>query len=341
MAKKPTYEELEQRVKELEKETFDRKQAEGLVRKREQKLEELLSVSLVVIYRCEPKDNFPATFITENVRNQLGYEPHEFTERSDFWSSHIHPDDAPRILSNLTNLFERGYHTHEYRFLHKDGTYRWMYDESRLIYDVDGKPTDIVGNWMDITDRKQAEEALRESEEKYRLLTEQNLLGVIIIQDGFVKYVNKAASELTEYSIKEALNWEINEFGRLFHPDDLEFVMEQAQKKQEGAKNVVTRYSYRIITKSGKVKWVDQYSKTIIFEGKTADLITIIDITERKRAEDGLRESKEKYRQLSDSLPQIVFETDEKGNLTFTNRMAFDILGYTRERAECTSDVNT
>jgi len=132
--------------------------------------------------------------------------------------------------------------------------------------------------------------ALRESEEKYRLLTEQNLLGVIIIQDGFVKYVNKAASELTEYSIKEALDWEINEFGRLFHPDDLEFVMEQAQKKQKGAKNVVPRYSYRIITKSGKVKWVDQYSKTIIFEGKTADLITIIDITDRKQSEVVLRE---------------------------------------------------
>jgi len=52
-----------------------------------------------------------------------------------------------------------------------------------------------------------------------------------------------------------------NEFGKLFHSDDLEFVMEQAQKKQKGAKDVVTHYSYRIITKSGEVKWVDQYSK--------------------------------------------------------------------------------
>ena len=168
MVKKPIYEELEERVRELEKENIDLKQSERLLRERDQKLKELLSVSPVTIYRCEPKDNFPATFITENVRNQLGYEPYEFTGEADFWASHIHPDDAPHILSNLTSLFEKGYHTHEYRFLHKDGTYRWMYDELRLIYDVDGKPKDIVGNLMDITERKRLKEALRDSRNMLR-----------------------------------------------------------------------------------------------------------------------------------------------------------------------------
>ena len=142
----------------------------------------------------------------------------------------------------------------------------------------------------DITDRLKAEDALRESEEKFRLLTEQNLLGIIIIQDGFVKYVNKTASGITEYSIEEVLDWKPNEFGKLFHPDDLGFVMEQAQKKQEGAKDVVTHYSYRMLTKSREVRWIDQYSKTISFAGKTADLITIIDITESKQAKEALQQ---------------------------------------------------
>ena len=174
--------------------------------------------------------------------------------------------------------------------------------------------------FTDITERKQAEEALRESEEKFRLLTEQNLIGVIIIQDGFVKYVNNAASELTEYSIEEAFDWKPNEFGKLFHPDNLKFVMEQAQKKQEGAKDVVTHYSYRLITKSGKIKWVDQYSKTINFKGKTADLITIIDITDRKQAENALRESEERYRALFEDNPVETIVVDKDSRITMYNK---------------------
>ncbi|MBT3386426.1 MAG: PAS domain S-box protein [Desulfobacula sp.] len=155
----------------------------------------------------------------------------------------------------------------------------------------------------DITERKQMEALLKESEEKFRLMTEQNLLGVIILQDGFVQYVNQAAAILTEYSVQEALNWELNGFARLFHPDDLKFVMQQAQKKQEGAKDVVTHYSYRIITKSGKVKWLDQYSKTIVFEGENADLITIVDITERKDTEEALQKA---YHDLKNVQAQLV-----------------------------------
>jgi len=186
--------------------------------------------------------------------------------------------------------------------------------------------------------RKQAKEALRESEEMFRLFTEQNMMGVIIIQDGLVKYVNQATSEITEYSIGEALDWKPNEFGKLFHPDDLEFVMEQAQKKQEGAKDVVTHYSYRLITKSGEVKWIDQYSKTITFEGKNADLITIIDITERKQVEEALRESEEKYRSLVTNIPGITWTTDHDFNTVFVSPNIQKELGYTPEEVYKSGD---
>jgi PAS domain S-box-containing protein len=175
---------------------------------------------------------------------------------------------------------------------HPDGQIRTqMTTKFRVL--KDDEPAYLGGIGLDITDHKLAEEALRESEEKFRLLTEQSLLGIVIIQDGLVKYVNEAASGIAEYSIEEVLDWKPNEFGKLFYPDDLEFVMEQAQKKQEGTEDVVTHYSYRMLTKSGKVKWVDQYSKTITFVGKTADLITIIDITESKLAEDRIKASLE------------------------------------------------
>jgi len=107
--------------------------------------------------------------------------------------------------------------------------------------------------------------------------------------------------------------------------------MEQGRKKAAGIRDgVVTRYSYRGVTKSGQARWIDQYSKTITYRGKPADLMTLIDIHDQKLAQETLRQSEKKYRELADSLPQVVFETDEKGNITFANRIAFDLFGYTR-----------
>jgi len=170
---------------------------------------------------------------------------------------------------------------------------------------------------VNIAIRRRAEEELRESEEKFRLLTEQNLLGIVILQDGLVRYVNKAASEITEYSIEEALEWKVDEFAKLFHPDDLEFVMKQAQKKQTGDKDITIHYSYRIITKSENVKWVDQYSKTITFAGKNANLITIIDITERKKTEEARLKSEAHFRKVIENIFKFVPE----GLLAFTDRL--------------------
>ncbi|NIO09334.1 MAG: PAS domain-containing protein, partial [Deltaproteobacteria bacterium] len=77
---------------------------------------------------------------------------------------------------------------------------------------------------------------------------------------------NQAIEEILEYTMDEMLRWEPDEFAKAIHPDDRSFAMEQAQKKQRGERDVVVNYSYRIITKDGKPKWIDQYSKTVFYE---------------------------------------------------------------------------
>ncbi|MEW5948750.1 MAG: PAS domain-containing protein [Thermodesulfobacteriota bacterium] len=133
------------------------------------RLQYLLTSTPAVIYTCKPTGDYPATFMSENIEDQLGYKPQEFTEDSEFWAGHIHPEDAPRVFSDLHLLFESGHHTHEYRFRHKDGSYRWMHDELRLICDPEGRPLEIVGYWIDINRRKQAEKELRKSEETLKM----------------------------------------------------------------------------------------------------------------------------------------------------------------------------
>ncbi|MBW2645876.1 MAG: response regulator, partial [Deltaproteobacteria bacterium] len=95
---------------------------------------------------------------------QLGYDAQEFLGNPELWINKIHPEDAPRIVENLSSLFEKGHHAHEYRFQHKDGTYRWMRDELKLVCDKDGKPAEIIGYWVDITRQRQLEEELQRAQ---------------------------------------------------------------------------------------------------------------------------------------------------------------------------------
>lgn len=138
----------------------ERQQAEEAIVKTKARLEYLLTSSPAVIYSCKPSGDYGATFISENVTSQLGYEPREFTENSGFWAAHIHPEDAPRVFAEMPRLFEKGFHTHEYRFRTGDGSYQWMHDELKLVLDESGEPLEIVGSWMDIDDRKQKEEEI-------------------------------------------------------------------------------------------------------------------------------------------------------------------------------------
>jgi len=139
------------------KDISEHKKIEEELTNAKQNLDEILKESITVVYRCEPSGDYPATFISENIKRQLGYEPEQFTKEPGFWANHIHPDDRNHVFSNLGMLFENGYHSHEYRFLNGHGDYVWVHDELRLIKGDNGQVKDIIGNWVDITEHKQAE----------------------------------------------------------------------------------------------------------------------------------------------------------------------------------------
>ncbi len=143
----------------------------------------------------------------------------------------------------------------------------------------------------DITDRQQAQEALFESEEMFRLLSEQSLMSVAILQDGVYKYANQAMADLVECSLHEILNWQPEEFLKRAHPEDRPLVMEQARLKQSGDPRQKTSYEFRVLAESGVTKWVEIYSKTVQFKGRNANLLTMIDVSGRKQAEAHLRQS--------------------------------------------------
>ncbi|MFX1500142.1 MAG: PAS domain S-box protein [Promethearchaeota archaeon] len=158
------------------------------------------------------------------------------------------------------------------------------------IKDEKGENIQIVAVLTDITEQKKARKKIQESEEKFRSFAEQSLLGMYIFQDNKIKYVNKAFVDIFGYTIEEVIDWELADISKTIHPDDREFALNQLIKKQRGDKDVIENYQYRGITKSSEIKWVEVFSKTINYEGKPADFITIIDIAEKKEAEEKLIE---------------------------------------------------
>ena len=118
------------------------------------RLAQLLASSPAVIYSYKATGDFAPTFVSQNIRDWLGYEPAEYLENPDFWRRCVHPDDLAAVEAESVRLFKKGRHTVEYRFLKKDGAYCWVNDAQRLIRDGNGQPAEVVGSWSDVSERK-------------------------------------------------------------------------------------------------------------------------------------------------------------------------------------------
>jgi two-component system, NtrC family, sensor kinase len=132
----------------------------------------LLSSSPAVLYSFKATGDYAATLASENFTAQFGYAEEEFLENPGFWINHVHPDDRERILP-LSCLLEKGYGIHEYRFRHKSGTYRWIQDELKVLWDEAGNPENIIGSWLDITECKQMEQTLTQLNEQLETRVEE------------------------------------------------------------------------------------------------------------------------------------------------------------------------
>ncbi|KAA0124710.1 hybrid sensor histidine kinase/response regulator [Methylobacterium sp. P1-11] len=137
------------------------KRAEQVLKATQGRLTYLLTASPSMICSFEVGGRNAPTFISENVRDLLGYEPSDYLAGPEFWLERLHPEDQERVLAEFPHLLAQGHNVIEYRFLHANGRYRWVRDEQRLLRDSNGQPVEVVESWSDITERKEAELALQ------------------------------------------------------------------------------------------------------------------------------------------------------------------------------------
>jgi PAS domain S-box-containing protein/putative nucleotidyltransferase with HDIG domain len=193
----------------------------------------------------------------------------------------------------------------------------------------------------EIAERKRVEEALQDSEEKYRILVENSRQGIMVLQDGRLQFANPRVVQHSGYSLTELMS---RPFLELVHPEDRVMVAERYEKRLKGEATPEV-YEFRFIDKQNQVQWVEVNSVRITWNGRPATLSFLSDINERKRTEQTLRESESKYRSLvNQSLHGIVISQGVPPRFVFANPAMAEILGYSREElmslpAEKTRDL--
>ena len=233
------------------------------------------------------------------------------------------------MTNNLKKAKETGaIITQEASVLDIEGNKLWYHSTIVPVNDDEGKLNYMLVVSLDTTERKRAEEALREGEEKFRSFAEQSLVGIYLISDGLFKYVNPKFAEMFGYSGDECLD--NMHFPQLVHPEDLATVEKQVGKRLSGETKAV-RYSFRGIKKSGETIHVEIFGSSMLLKGKIVITGTMLDITERKRAEEALREGEEKFRSLITNIPDVTWTTDYEGKTSFISPNIEKEYGYTPE----------
>lgn len=278
-------------VSTIQRDISARKHLELQLQSLSQRLEFLLSTSPAVIFSFQPQFGDRITYISSNVTQVLGYPPHHFKRNPHFWQERVHPEDLHSVLEIFHQAIESGYGAYEYRFLHADGTYRWLHEAIRSVRDDLEQPLEIVGYLVDIGDRKQTELELLRSRDLREAVFNGSTDALFLVDPISLLTMdcNERAVELFEAENREALIQ--IEGHRLqkqpFTPEELEQINQDLQT--QGFWHLEVEY----LTKKGNSFWGSLAAKPIQVGEQTLQLVRVSDISDRKCAELALQQAKE------------------------------------------------
>ncbi len=260
--------------------TADLSKDEKIVRER-RRLAFLLSATSAVKYTCEVRPPYGATFVSDNLTTLFGHDPDAFVADPDFWASHIHPDERERVLAGVAKIFTDGKLSHEYRFLHGDGTYRWVHDDVSLVRGEAGEPSEMVGVFYDITARKETERARAQLERSFHALIDVLPVGVLIHRDRHVVFANRAIRALLR---READKDILGLSALALIPDAARQVVEERLRLLEAAPELTLNASIEteFLRLDGTRILAEVEAMKLDFDGAPAVLVLARDLSERR-----------------------------------------------------------
>ncbi len=292
-----------------------------------------------ITYMESAQNSGQLLYISPQVESMMGYPPSEW--RYERWVASIHPDDREAVLAEDARTNETGDpFSVEYRMQAKDGHVVWVRDEAVLLRDDQGVPLYWQGVRLDITARHEAEEQLREAEERYRQLVEQ--MPAITYLDEFREdhrswiwpnaYISPQVERILGYSPEE---WhaEPELWETLVHPEDL--TRAKAADEHHHRTGEPLDIELRVFTKSGELRWIRDQSVLVRDADGTPRWCQGIlsDVTEAKRAGQALHEAEARYRSLIETIPAATYidTVDVRSQAVYMSPQVEKIYGYTPE----------
>ncbi len=273
-----------ERTKALEKELAEHKHTEDALRKSEQTISNLISNLPGFVYQCKNDKNRTMVYLSNGCLSITGYSPAELlNNKLRPYNDVIHSDYRDLLWDKWQHCLSLKTPLEEvYQITHKGGAIRWVWERGQGVFSDKNELLYLEGFIQDITSSKNAEEALKESEDKFRTLAESAPFAIMIYQDDYWVYINQAGEKICGYTNEEISKMHFWDFIE----DDFKEIVKQKGKRRQKGKEEDASYEFKIITKENLQKWVFITSSSIIYRGRPAGILSLADITERKYADE-------------------------------------------------------
>jgi PAS domain S-box-containing protein len=321
---------LDEAIERVLEELSERKRAEVALRASEERLNYALTGTNDGLWDWNVQTD--EAYFSLRWQAMIGYAEDELPNMYEAWESRLHPEDKPRVLSALQEHFDNGSHIYapEFRMMTKAGEWIWIQARGRVVErDHQGRPWRMVGTHTDITERKRAEEALRESEERFRGLSEAAFEGILIHDRGVIIDANQALADLFGFDGPEDLIGKNGLEVLPFTAESLELIRTNMRFGSTEPLDI------RVMKSDGSTFSAETQGRDITLSGRKLRVVTMRDITERKKAEEALRESEELYRTLAHNFPNgtvALFDRDLR--YTLVDGTGLITFGTSKERLE-------
>lgn len=266
---------------------------------------------------------------SKGIYRIFGLDPTKFKGTYEAFLDAVHEEDREFVKKAVDEaLYKKKPYDIEHRIVLPSKEVKVVREKAEVIFSGDGKPVRMYGTVLDITERKKAEEKVKESEENFRAISENANDGLLILSGKQnLVFANKKLSEMLGHTIPELLKMQIK---HIVAPDELKKVQERYKKRISG-EVVIPQYEVNLVKEDGGIFPVEISASKTLWKGEDADIVIIRDITEKKKAEEALKKSEENYKDLFFNAPVGFHSFGPDKKIIDINQAELDLLGYTRE----------
>src|SRR5215204_863696 len=324
---------IEREVREAEV----RREREKALDLSEDRFRRLVEQIPAVTYVQEPIDSDTPkaiTYMSPQYGAMLGYPAETEILDEEHWLRMLHPDDRERVLAEELRTDQTGEpYRIEYRQVARDGRVVWVRDEATLVWDEEGNAQYWLGVQYDITEQKRTEEEFRKSEERFKVLAQEVVEGIILSENGKVIDANRSLTEMFGYRLEELIGKDAME---LTAPEYREMVRQRISDED------TIHYESMGLKKDGTTFPLEMRPRHLPYSGRRIRVTSVIDLTERKQAEEALIMSEERYRTLVEQLPAVTYMQEiENATLVYVSPQIESVLGYSPEEYLANPDLRS